>query len=49
MTHGTVIVIGGAEDKVRDRLILGRFIALAMDVALRMAARRLVAWQERIA
>src|SRR6478609_4116520 len=25
------------------------FIALAMDVALRMAARRLVAWQERIA
>src|SRR6187401_2241520 len=29
MTHGTVIVIGGAEDKVRDRLILGRFIALA--------------------
>ena len=29
MTHGTVIVIGGAEDKVRDRLILGRFVALA--------------------
>jgi len=29
MTQGTVIVIGGAEDKVRDRLILGRFIALA--------------------
>jgi NitT/TauT family transport system permease protein len=25
------------------------FIALAMDVALRLAARRLVAWQERIA
>lgn len=29
MAHGTVIVIGGAEDKVRDRLILGRFVALA--------------------
>ena len=29
MTHGTVIVIGGAEDKVRDRVILGRFVALA--------------------
>src|SRR5512140_1806636 len=29
MSHGTVIVIGGAEDKVRDRLILGRFVALA--------------------
>jgi cyanophycinase len=29
MTQGTVIVIGGAEDKVRDRLILGRFVALA--------------------
>jgi NitT/TauT family transport system permease protein len=25
------------------------FVALAMDVALRMASRRLVAWQERIA
>jgi len=25
------------------------FIALAMDVALRMVAKRLVAWQERIA
>jgi NitT/TauT family transport system permease protein len=25
------------------------FVALAMDVALRAAARRLVAWQERIA
>ena len=24
-----MIVIGGAEDKVRDRLILGRFVALA--------------------
>ena len=29
MTHGTVIIIGGAEDKVRDRVILGRFVALA--------------------
>jgi len=26
---GTVIVIGGAEDKVRDRVILSRFVALA--------------------
>src|SRR4051794_36382071 len=29
MTSGTVIVIGGAEDKVRDRVILGRFVTLA--------------------
>ncbi len=29
MPQGTVIVIGGAEDKVRDRLILGRFVTLA--------------------
>jgi cyanophycinase len=29
MPEGTVIVIGGAEDKVRDRLILSRFVALA--------------------
>jgi cyanophycinase len=29
MAEGTVIVIGGAEDKVRDRLILGRFVTLA--------------------
>src|SRR4051794_16389101 len=29
MTSGTVIVIGGAEDKVRDRGILGRFVTLA--------------------
>ena len=27
--EGTVIVIGGAEDKVRDRVILSRFVALA--------------------
>ncbi|HYN69343.1 MAG TPA: cyanophycinase, partial [Candidatus Eisenbacteria bacterium] len=29
MSHGTVIVIGGAEDKFRDRVILNRFVALA--------------------
>jgi len=29
MSDGTVIVIGGAEDKVRDRVILGRFCELA--------------------
>ncbi len=29
MAHGTVILIGGAEDKARDRVILGRFVALA--------------------
>lgn len=29
MADGTVIVIGGAEDKVRDRVILNRFVALA--------------------
>jgi cyanophycinase len=29
MPHGTVIVIGGAEDKMRDRVILARFVALA--------------------
>ena len=29
MTEGTVIVIGGAEDKVRDRVILSRFVSLA--------------------
>jgi cyanophycinase len=29
MAEGSVLVIGGAEDKVRDRLILGRFVALA--------------------
>ncbi|HLQ48263.1 MAG TPA: cyanophycinase, partial [Candidatus Dormibacteraeota bacterium] len=29
MTDGTVIVIGGAEDKVRDRVILSRFVSLA--------------------
>jgi cyanophycinase len=29
MSEGTVIVIGGAEDKVRDRVILNRFVQLA--------------------
>jgi cyanophycinase len=29
VAEGTVIIIGGAEDKVRDRVILSRFVALA--------------------
>jgi len=29
LADGTVIIIGGAEDKVRDRVILNRFVALA--------------------
>ena len=29
MSDGTVIIIGGAEDKLRDRIILNRFVALA--------------------
>jgi cyanophycinase len=29
VSDGTVIVIGGAEDKIRDRLILGEFVSLA--------------------
>ena len=29
MQDGTVIVIGGAEDKIRDRIILNRFVGLA--------------------
>ncbi len=29
MSEGTVIIIGGAEDKVRDKVILGRFVSLA--------------------
>ena len=37
MPQGTVIVIGGAEDKVRDRVILGRFVALAGGDAARIA------------
>ena len=37
MAEGHVIVIGGAEDKVRTRLILGRFIALAGGSEARIA------------
>jgi cyanophycinase len=37
MPHGTVIVIGGAEDKVRDRVILGRFVTLAGGSEARIA------------
>jgi cyanophycinase len=37
MAQGTVIVIGGAEDKVRDRVILGRFVALAGGPGSRIA------------
>ncbi len=29
MSDGTVMIIGGAEDKIRDRIILSRFVALA--------------------
>jgi cyanophycinase len=34
---GTVMVIGGAEDKVRDRVILNRFLALAGGANARIA------------
>ena len=37
MPQGTAIVIGGAEDKVRDRVILGRFVALAGGPQARIA------------
>ena len=37
MAQGTVIVIGGAEDKVRDRVILGRFVTLAGGTGARIA------------
>ena len=37
MPEGTVIVIGGAEDKVRDRVILSRFVALAGGEAATIA------------
>ncbi|MFN8623056.1 MAG: cyanophycinase [Chloroflexota bacterium] len=37
MADGHVIVIGGAEDKVRDRLILARFVALAGGPDARIA------------
>ena len=36
MADGHVIVIGGAEDKVRERIILSRFVAL--DPAVEEAA-----------
>jgi cyanophycinase len=36
MSEGTVIVIGGAEDKVRDRVILSRFVSLAGGAAARI-------------
>jgi cyanophycinase len=36
VADGTVIVIGGAEDKVRDRVILGRFVSLAGGAAARI-------------
>lgn len=37
MADGTVMLIGGAEDKVRDRVILTRFIGLAGDRDARIA------------
>ncbi len=37
MRTGLLMVIGGAEDKIRDRVILGRFIALAGGTAARIA------------
>jgi len=37
MAEGHVIVIGGAEDKIRERLILSRFIALAGGPDARIA------------
>ncbi|MCJ7712173.1 MAG: cyanophycinase [Chloroflexi bacterium] len=37
MPQGTAIVIGGAEDKVRDRVILGRFVTLAGGADARIA------------
>ena len=37
MADGTVIVIGGAEDKIRDRVILSRFVELAGGTTARIA------------
>ena len=37
MSDGTVILIGGAEDKIRDRVILNRFLALAGGPEARIA------------
>jgi cyanophycinase len=36
VADGTVIVIGGAEDKVRDRVILSRFVSLAGGASARI-------------
>ncbi len=37
MSDGTVIIIGGAEDKIRDRIILNRFVSLAGGEAATVA------------
>ena len=37
MSEGHVIIIGGAEDKVRERVILNRFVALAGGPDARIA------------
>lgn len=37
MPDGTVMIIGGAEDKVRDRVILARFVTLAGGAKSRIA------------
>ena len=37
VTEGHVIIIGGSEDKVRDRVILSRFVALAGGSEARIA------------
>jgi cyanophycinase len=37
MPQGTAIVIGGAGDKVRDRVILSRFVALAGGLDAKIA------------
>ena len=37
LSDGTVIIIGGAEDKVRDRVILSRFVPLAGGQDARIA------------
>ena len=49
MTDGTVIIIGGAEDKVRDRVILSRFVTLAggRDATIAVISHRLVARRSR--
>ena len=37
MSEGHVIIIGGAEDKVREKVILNRFVALAGGPDARIA------------